>query len=147
MSKSLAEILEIIGIDFSEIEKDIDNIYTKKVKQMIADAESIANNLHDANDFKDKDKTLLNMANAVIALRNAYRFDKNDAKLVSKQDVARLIKAIETINIELNRFCYYLRSNLHVIEKCHEEDDKDDKDDLESLSKEELIARLREKSK
>lgn len=147
MSKSLAEILEIIGIDFSEIEKDIDNIYTKKVKQMIADAESIANDLHDANDFKDKDKTLLNMANAVIALRNAYRFDKNDAKLVSKQDVTSLIKAIETIDKELHRFCYYLCSNLHVIEKCHEENDKDDKDDLESLSKKELIARLREKSK
>lgn len=147
MSKSLAEILEIIGIDFSEIEKDIDNLYAKKVKQMIDDAESIAADLHDANDFKDKDKTLLNMANAVIALRNAYRFDKNDAKLVSKQDVARLIKAIEAINIELNRFCYYLRSNLSVIKKYLEEDDKDNKDDLESLSKEELIARLREKSK
>ena len=147
MSKSLAEILEIIGIDFSEIEKDIDNLYAKKVKQMIADAESIAADLHDANDFKDKEKTQLNTANAVIVLRNAYKFDKDDAKLVSKQDVARLIKAIEAINIELHRFCYYLCSNLHIIEKCHEENDKDDKDDLESLSKEELIARLREKSK
>lgn len=147
MSKSLAEILEIIGIDFSEIEKDIDNLYAKKVKQMIADAEYIAADLHDANDFKDKEKTQLNTANAVIVLRNAYKFDKDDAKLVSKQDVARLIKAIEAINIELHRFCYYLCSNLHIIEKCHEENDKDDKDDLESLSKEELIARLREKSK
>ena len=147
MSKSLAEILEIIGIDFSEIEKDIDDIYAKRVKQMIADAKSIAADLHDANDFKDKDKTMLNMANAVIALRNTYKFDKNDAKLVSKQDITSLIKAIKTIDEELHRFCYYLCSNLHVIEKCYEENDKDDKDDLESLSKEELITRLREKSK
>lgn len=147
MSKSLAEILEIIGIDFNEVEKDIDNIHTKRVKRMIADAESTANDLHDANDFKDKDKTALNMANAAIVLRNTYKFDKDDAKLVSKQDVTRLIKAVETIDKELHRFCYYLCSNLHVIKKCHEEDNKDDKDDLESLSKEELIARLREKSK
>lgn len=147
MSKSLAEILEIIGIDFNDFEKDIDNLYTKNVKKIIDDAESVASDLHNANNFKDKDKTLLNMENAVIVLRNAYKFDKNHAKLISKQDITRLIKAIETINIELNRFCYYLCSNLHVIEKCHEEDDNDDKDDLESLSKEELIARLREKSK
>lgn len=147
MSKSLAEILKIIGIDFSEVEKDIDDVYTKRVKIMINDAKSIANDLHNANDFKDEDKTLLNITNAALVLRNAYKFDKNDAKLVSKQDVTSLMKAIETINIELNKFCYYLRFNLHVIEKCHEEDNKDDKDDLESLSKEELIAHLREKSK
>ena len=147
MSKSLAEILAIIGADFNDFEKDIDNLYAKRVKQMIDDAESVSTDLHDTNDFKDKDKTLLNMENAVIVLRNAYKFDKNDAKLISKQDIARLIKAIEAINIELNRFCYYLRSNLHIIEKYNKEDDKDDKDDLESLSKEELIARLREKSK
>lgn len=147
MSKSLAEILEIIGIDFNKVEKDIDDIYTKRVKRMIADAESTVNDLHDVNDFKDKNKTALNITNAAIVLRNAYKFDKNDAKLVSKQDVTRLIKAVEIIDKELHRFCYYLCSNLHVIEKCHEEDDNDDKDDLESLSKEELIARLREKSK
>ena len=146
MSKSLAEILAIMSEDFEEFKKDVDECYAKKVKQMIADAESIADDLHDTNDFKDKDKTELSIANAAIALRNAYKFDKNDAKLVSKQDVTSLIKAIETIDTELHRFCYYLCSNLHVIEKCHEED-KDDKDNLESLSKEELIARLREKSK
>lgn len=147
MSKSLAEILEIIGIDFNEVEKDIDNIHAKRVKRMIADAESTANDLHNENDFKDKDKTLLNIANAAIVLRNAYKFDKSDAKFVSKQDVTRLIKAIETIDKELHGFCYYLRSNLLIIEACHEEDNKDDKDDLENLSKEELIVRLREKSK
>ena len=147
MDKSLAEIFEIISANFNDFEKDIDNLYTKRVKKMIDDAESIATNLHDTNDFKDKDKTALNIANAAIALRNTYKFDKNDAKLVSKQDVSRLMKAIKTIDIELHRFCYYLHYNLHVIEKCHEEDDKDDNDNLESLSKEELITRLREKSK
>lgn len=147
MDKCLSEILEAIGIDFNEFETNFDKLYAKRIKSMIADAESIATDLHDANDFKDNDKTMLNVANAAIALRNAYKFDKNDAKLVSKQDVTNLIKAIETIDKELHRFCYYLCSNLHAIEKCHEEDDKDDKDDLESLSKEELITRLREKSK
>lgn len=147
MDKSLAEIFEIIGANFNDFEKDIDNLYTKRVKKMIDDTESIANDFHHMDDYKDKDKVALNIANAAIALRNTYRFDKNDAKLVSKQDVSRLMKAIKTIDIELHRFCYYLRYNLHVIEKCHEEDDKDDNDNLESLSKEELIARLREKSK
>lgn len=147
MNKSLAEIFEIINANFNDFEKDIDNLYVKRVKKMIDDAESIATDLHDTNDFKDKDKTALNIANAAIALRNAYKFDKNDAKCVSKEDVIRLIKAIETVDKELQKFCSYLCSNLSVIEKYHKENDKDDNDDLESLSKEELIARLREKSK
>lgn len=147
MSKNLAEILEIIGIDFSDFEKDVDNFYSKKVKKMIDDAESIADELHNMSDYKDKDKVALNIENAAIVLRNTYKFDKNDAKFVSKQDISRLIKAIETIETELHKFCCYLCSNLYTIEKCHKEDDKNDKDNLESLSKEELIARLREKSK
>ena len=48
---------------------------------------------------------------------------------------------------ELRRFCSYLNDNLRAIEKCHKEDNGEDNDNLESLSKEELIARLREKSK
>ena len=147
MDKRLAKILENIGTDFSEFETDINNLYAKRIKIMINNAESIANDLHKANDFKDEEKTQLNITNASIALRNAYKFDKNDAKYVSKQDVTRLIKAIEIIDTELHGFCYHLRSNLRVIEKYYEEDNKDDNDNLESLSKEELIARLREKSK
>lgn len=147
MSKSLAKILEIIGIDFDDFEKDIDNLYAKKVKKMIDDAESIADDLRNMNDYKDKDKVLLNIENASIAFRNAHKFDKNDAKLVFKQDISRLIKAIEIINTELHRFYYHLHSNLLYYRKHIKEDDNEDKDDLESLSKEELIARLREKSK
>lgn len=147
MDKNLAEVLELIGVDFNEFKKDIDNNYAKKVKKMIDDTESIAIDLWDMSDYKDKDKVSLNIANADIALRNAYKFDKDDAKLVSKKDVARLIDAIETIDKELHKFCNYLCSNIRVIEKCHNEDDKKDNDNLESLSKEELIARLREKSK
>lgn len=147
MDKSLAEILELIGVDFNELKKDMDNNYAKKVKNMINEAQSIAIDLHNMSDYDDKDKTVLNVANADIALLNAYKFDKGDAKLVSKQDVTRLRQAVNAIDQELRRFCSYLNDNLRVIEKCHKEDNGEDNDNLESLSKEELIARLREKSK
>ena len=147
MAKNILELLSLIDLDYEEFVKDMKRTHADKVKHMIDDAVSIAIELHDMSDYKDKDKVELNMANAAIALRNAYKFDKDDAELVSKKDVTRLIDAVETIDKELHRFCCYLRSNLCVIKKCHKEDDKEDNDNLENLSKEELIARLREKSK
>ena len=147
MAKNILEILDTMACGHEEFVKNMQSIHADRVKHMIDDAMSLAIDLHDMSDYKDKNKTELNIANAFIVLRNAYKFDKDDAKLVSKKYVTRLIDAVETIDKELHRFCYYLRSNLCVIEKCHEEDDKEDNDNLESLSKEELITRLREKSK
>ena len=76
MDKSLAEILELIGVDFNELKKDMDNNYAKKVKNMINEAQSIAIDLHNMSDYDDKDKTVLNVANADIALLNAYKFPR-----------------------------------------------------------------------
>ena len=147
MAKNILELLDLIACDHKDFVKNMQNVHADRVKHMIDDAVSIAIELHDMSNYKDKDKVELNMANAAIALRNAYKFDKDDAKLVSKKDVVRLINAVKTIYQELGNFCIYLHDNLRVIEKCHEEDDKEDNDNLETLSKEELIARLREKSK
>ena len=147
MAKNILELLDLIACDHEEFVKDMKRTHADSVKHMIDDAVSIAIELHDMSNYEDKDKVELNMANAAIVLRNTYKFDKDDAKLVSKKDVTRLINAVETIDKELHRYCYYLCSNLRVIEKCHEEDDKEYNDNLENLSKEELIARLREKSK
>lgn len=147
MNENLTEILTIINMDFEEFMKDIKYSRANKVKQMIDNAESIAIDLRNMDDYKDKNKVELNIVNAFVALNNAYKFDKNDAEHISKKDVIRLIKVIETVDKELQKFCSYLCSNLSTIEKCYKEDDKDNNDNLESLSKEELIARLREKSK
>ena len=151
MSKSLAKILAIIGEDFEEFKKDMDECYAKKVKQMIADTESIADDLRNCKDYSDEEKLQLNIANASIAIRNIAKFDKNDAKKKKKNDVYRLCVAFSNIRKRLDKICYDYYNSLSNIYKEMEDDENDDtakdKDDLESLSKEELIARLREKSK
>ena len=151
MNKSLAEILAIIGEDFEEFKKDMYKSYTKKVKQMIADAESIADDLRDYKDYSDEEKLHLNLVNATIVIRNIIKFDKNDAKYVDKNDVRRLYLALSAIREKFDKICYDCYNRLSNIYKEMEDDENDDtannKDNLESLSKEELIARLREKSK
>lgn len=147
MAKNILELLDLIARDHEEFVKNMKRTHADKVKHMIDDAVSVAIELHDMSDYKDKDKVELNMANAAIVLRNAYKFDKDDAKLVSEKDCSRLIKAVKTVDQELRRFCGHVYGNLRYIERCHKEDNKDNNDSLENLSKEELIARLREKSK
>lgn len=151
MSKSLTKIFAIIGEDFEEFKKDMDKIYAKKVKQMIADAESIADDLYSYRDYSDEEKLHLNIVNATIVIRNIIKFDKNDAKYVDKNDVYRLCVAFSNVRKRLDKICYDYYNRLSNIYKEMKDDENDDtakdKDDLESLSKEELIARLREKSK
>lgn len=151
MSKSLAEIFAIMGEDFEEFKKDVDECYAKKVKQMIADAESIADDLYSCRDYSNKEKLHLNLVNATIVICNIIKFDKNDAKYVDKNYVRRLYLALSAIREKFDKICYDCYNRLSNIYKEMEDDENDDtakdKDDLESLSKEELIARLREKSK
>lgn len=151
MDKRLSEILEAIGTDFSEFEIDINKLYAKKVKQMIADAESIANDLRNCKDYSDEEKLLLNVVNATIVIRNVIKFDKNDAKYINKYDVQRLCLAFAAVKNRLDKICDDYHNRLYNIYREIKNDENNDtakdKDDLESLSKEELIARLREKSK
>lgn len=151
MNKSLAEIFAIIGEDFEEFKKDMEKSYAKKVKQMIADAESIADDLYSCRDYSDEEKLHLNIVNATIVIRNIIKFDKNDAKYVDKNDVRRLYLALSSIREKFDKIFYDCYNRLSNIYKEMEDNENDDtannKDDLESLSKEELIARLREKSK
>lgn len=91
------------------------------------------------------------IANAAIAFINASKFDNNDAELVGLDEVKRLAKNIDTIRGRLNnlvvkdlqRFSNMIKDmsaeQNHTVDK--------DTDNLESLTKEELIARLREKNK
>lgn len=91
------------------------------------------------------------IANAAVAFINASKFDNNDAELVGLDEVKRLAKNIDTIRGRLNnlvvkdlqRFSNMIKDmsaeQNHTVDK--------DADNLESLTKEELIARLREKNK
>lgn len=151
MNKSLAEILGIIGEDFEEFKKDVDKSYAKKVKQMIADAESIADDLRNCKDYSDEEKLQLNIANASIVIHNVIKFDKNDAKYINKYDVQRLCLAFAAVKNRLDKICDDYHNHLYNIYREMKNNENNNtannKDDLESLSKEELIARLREKSK
>lgn len=91
------------------------------------------------------------IANAAIAFINASKFDNNDAELVGIDEVKRLAKNIDNIRGRLNNLVVKnLQRFSNMIKDMSAEQNHtacDDADNLESLTKEELIARLREKNK
>lgn len=91
------------------------------------------------------------IANAAIAFINASKFDNNDAELVGLDEVKRLAKNIDTIRGRLNNLVVKdLQRFSNMIKDMSIEQNPtvdNDADNLESLTKEELIARLREKNK
>lgn len=91
------------------------------------------------------------IANAAVAFINASKFDNNDAELVGLDEVKRLAKNIDIIRSRLNNLVVKdLQRFSNMIKDMSAEQNHtvdNDADNLESLTKEELIARLREKNK
>lgn len=91
------------------------------------------------------------IANAAIAFINASKFDNNDARLVGIDEVKRLTKNIDSIRNRLNilviknlqRFNNMIKDISAGQNRIVYNNTDTNTDNLESLSKEELIARLR----
>jgi len=143
------------------MKKDILKLFEEvlKIKQasmrintinMIADAESIAKQITAG----DVNKITTDVRNVGIMLANVIMFDDEDAGLVGVDNVKRLAKALDKSRIQFNEIAVKHLKRLdnmiadleHDDEPCNGANNNID-DDLTKLTKEELIARLREKSK
>lgn len=117
---------------------------------MIDNAESTAKDIMSGR-IKDLP---VNVRNVGIILSNVIMFDDEDARIVEVNNVIRLVNALEKSRIQFNDIAIKQRNRLQNIIadlKAKQENNiganNDIDEDLTKLTKEELIARLREKSK
>ena len=137
------QIVDFIKDVFEKIAEEIN----RRVISMIDDTARVAKALtNPIEKVKDED-----IANAAVAFINASKFDNNDAELVGIDEVKRLAENIDVIRGKLNNLVVKdLQRFSNMIKDMSAEQNHtvdDDADNLESLTKEELIARLREKNK
>lgn len=139
--------VEPICINCETMEEIAKEVNRRRVINMIDDTRRVAKALTKPIEKVENE----DIANAAVAFINASKFDNNDAELVGIDEVKRLAENIDTIRGKLNnlvakdlqRFSNMIKDM--SAEQNHTVDD--DTDNLESLTKEELIARLREKNK
>lgn len=139
--------VEPICINCETMEEIAKEVNRRRVINMIDDTARVVKALtKPIEKVKDED-----IANAAVAFINASKFDNNDAELVGLDEVKRLAENIDVIRGKLNNLVVKdLQRFSNMIKDMSAEQNHtvdDDADNLESLTKEELIARLREKNK
>lgn len=139
--------VEPICINCETMEEIAKEINRRRVINMIDDTARVVKALtKPIEKVKDED-----IANAAVAFINASKFNNNDAELVGLDEVKRLAENIDVIRGKLNNLVVKdLQRFSNMIKDMSAEQNRtvaDDADNLESLTKEELIARLREKNK
>lgn len=145
ISKLLEDVFGVKPIVVNDENKNIADILKDIVKEyrtreMINDVEETANHKHENTD--DLRTTVYNYA---IALSNVLMFDKDDAKSVGLEDVKRLAKNFEIIQEKFNKLaCEQIQRFNDIIKDLSSDTGSED---LSKLTKEELIAILREKNK
>lgn len=134
ISKTLGVDVEVLKIDASNF--GIDN-RTKAFKAMIEDTfEAIKDVQNSDMPVEDKIKHL------VLNFINASRVDKDDMKLLNKKEAKRYVNLLKSSNDILNSIISNIRDDISKFSE--ESKDVSEEDNLESLSKEELIARIRD---
>lgn len=139
--KAIKEIfgVEPICIDIDGISQFADNIRRESIIKMIDEVESVAKDFDNENS-----NPCINANNAGIALANIMKFDSEDAKLVGVKNVQRLANSFAIIRQKFNGVAI---DNLERLSNTVKDLSDENADDLDNLTKEELIARLREKMK
>lgn len=134
--------IEPICLDINGISQFAKKIRCECTVKMINDVESIAKNFDNGNGNPGIDAV-----NTGIALSNIIKFDNEDAKLVGVKNVQRLADSFAIIRQKFNGLALDNLERLVDMGKdlCNGKDENTD--DLDNLTKEELIARLREKMK
>ena len=139
--------VEPICINCETMEEIAKEINRRRVINMIDDTRCVAKTFTKPIEKVENE----DIANAAVAFINASKFDNNDAELVGLDEVKRLAKNIDIIRGRLNNLIVKdLQRFSNMIKDMSAEQNHtvdDDADNLESLTKEELIARLREKMK
>ena len=131
--------VEPICIDIDGISQFADNIRRDSIIKMIDEVESVAKDFDNENS-----NPCINANNAGIALANIMKFDSEDAKLVGVKNVQRLADFFAIIRQKFNGVAI---DNLERLSNMVKDLSDENADDLDNLTKEELIARLREKMK
>lgn len=134
--------VEPICLDIDGISQLAEKIRRDHTIKMIDDVESVAKN------FDNEDsKPVIDAVNAGIALTNIMKFDNEDAELVGVKNVQRLADAFAIIRQRFNGLAIDNLTRLGNMVKDLSNGKDENADDLDNLTKEELIARLREKMK
>lgn len=138
-------MIKVIKIDFDDFIKSINQNNSKNdTIEMIKDTEEICKSFNDANSNED---IIVKLKNAAIAFANAEKFDKEDVKNIGIEETGRYYNILQDILGSFNSFANYQLNNISKLVAEVEKESSEENDGLENLTKEELIARLREKSK
>ena len=140
------EPIIISGNGYKIAEIIIDNIAKTHIENMINDAEQTAINIKS----NDDENLTVNVRNAAVVLANTIIFDENDARIVGVDGVKRLAMALQDCRVQFEKIALAQNERLcNIIDKLEGRtgSDNDIDEDLTKLTKEELIARLREKNK
>lgn len=133
ISKTLGVDVEVLKIDASNFSSDT---RTKAFKAMIEDTFEAAKDVQNSDmPVEDKIKHL------VLNFINASRVDKDDMKLLNKKEAKRYVNLLKSSNDILNSIISNIRDDISKFSE--ESKEVSEEDNLESLSKEELIARIR----
>ena len=155
IAKLFEELLDVKPIVINAENSKLASILKKEMKKvlilrMIDDATNIAKDITSGN----VENLSVDVRNVGIALANISMFDNEDARIVGVDNVIRLVNALEKSRVQFNQIAIGQRNRLHSMIadlKAERENnagaDNDIDEDLTKLSKEELIARLREKNK
>ena len=155
IAKLFEELLDVKPIVINAENSKLVSILKKEMKKvlilrMIDDATNIAKDITSGN----VENLSVDVRNVGIALANISMFDNEDARIVGVDNVMRLVNALEKSRVHFNQIAIGQRNRLHsMIADLKDERennagaDNDIDEDLTKLSKEELIARLREKNK
>lgn len=155
IAKLFEEVLGVKTVMVNAENSKIASILNKKLRKvatfkMIADAESIAKDITSGN-IEDLN---VDVRNVGVMLANIILFDNEDANLVGIDGIKRLVKAFDKSLTQFNKIAaeHIKRLNNMLFDLQHDDEPSngagnDIDEDLTKLTKEELIARLREKSK
>ena len=141
MKSNIVKLIEeLFDSECNDIDDNMEDIIKeikrRQIIKMIDDVGSIAKTL----DEKDNNINIVDLQNVGIAFANMIKFDYNDAKLVGDRETMLLVT---NGNIIRNKFHSIAEEILKRIETMAYK--LNDEDDYENMTKEELIAKLREK--
>lgn len=133
LSEALGVNVEVIKIDTSKFNSEA---RATAFKTMIEESfEAIKDVQNSDMPVEDKIKHL------VLNFINASRVDKDDMKLLNKKEAKRYVNLLKSSNDILNSIISNIRDDISKFSE--ESKEVSEEDNLESLSKEELIARIR----